>query len=109
MHTTPTYAAYREFVSYETSFIEQEDNPTVFNSYTNVELFYLHDFIWIISGPKSNSIGTIVGQREMKLKIILSNGNLTTILPTNIIVIRINQDLHPGVIIPEDLADRVYC
>ena len=108
MYSTPTYAAYRGFVSYETSFFEREDDPTIFTSYTNIESFYLHDFIRIISGPKSTSLDTIVGRTEKKLKVLLSDGDLITILPKKIVVIGINQDLHPGVVIPEDLSYRAY-
>ena len=108
MYSTPTYTAHRGLVSYETSFIEREDDPTIFHSYNNIEAFYLHDFIRVISGPKAKSIGTIIGRTETKLKILLSDGDLTTILPTKIVVLGVNQDLHIGVIIPEDLAYRAY-
>ena len=43
-----------------------------------------------------------------KLKILLSDGDLITILPKQIVVIDINEDLHPGVDIPEDLSYRAY-
>ena len=108
MYSTPTYEAYRGFVSYETSLFERVDDPNIFNSYTNIESFYLHDFIRIISGPKANSLGTIVGRTEKKLKILLSDGDLTTILPKKIVVIGINSDLRPGVVIPGDLSYRAY-
>ena len=108
MYSTPTYEAYRGFVSYETSLFERVDDPNIFTSYTNIESFYLHDFIRIISGPKSKSLGTVVGRTDTKLKLLLSDGDLITILPTKIVVIGINQDLRPGVIIPEDLAYRAY-
>ena len=108
MYSTPTYTAYRGFVSYETSFIERIDDPTIFHSYDNIESFFLHDFIRVISGSKTKSIGTIVGRTETKLKILLSDGDLTTILPTKIVVIGINLDLHICVIIPNDLAYRAY-
>ena len=109
MYSTPTYAAYRGFVSYEVSFINRNDDPTIFNAYSDIESFYLHDFIRIISGPKSKSLGTVVGRTDTKLKLLLSDGDLITILPTKIVVIGINQVLRPGVIIPEDLAYRAYC
>ena len=99
-----TYNTYRGLAIFDSDQIRREDNPHLSIYLQRIEQFRLYDIIEIVTGTKAQSLGTVIGHTTKKLKVLLEDGEITTVLPKNTRLIDTFHNLPPGVIIPNNLA-----
>lgn len=99
-----TINTYRGLAAYDYSFIRRQDNSDLSIYLKSIHQFRLHDIIEIISGVKSQKLGTVIGNTRKKIKVVLEDGEVTTVLPKDLRLIHTRHQLPPGVIIPDNLA-----
>ena len=108
MNGNPTYTIYRGLATYDTNQIRREDNPNLDIYLQRIEQFRLHDIIEIVSGTKAHRLGTVIGLTTKKVKVLLEDGEITTVFPKNTRLIDSFHHLPPGVVIPDILAYNPY-
>ena len=104
MADNPTYNTYRGLAIFDSDQIRREDNPHLSIFLQRIEQFRLFDILEIVKGSKAHSLGTVIGHTRKKLKVLLEDGEITTVLPKNTRLIDTFHNLPPGVIIPNTLA-----
>ena len=97
---SPPYDTYRGLATFNSDQIRREDNPHISIFLQRIEQFRLFDILEIVKGSKSHSLGTVIGHTRKKLKVLLDDGEITTVYPKNTRLIDTFHNLPPGVIIP---------
>ena len=95
---------YRGLAVFDINLIRSEDDPHLSIYLQNINQFGVYDIIEIVSGIKAQSLGTVIGHTIKKLKVLLEDGEVTTVFPRNTRLLNLPPDLPPGVIIPNTLA-----
>ena len=95
---------YRGLAVFDINLIRSEDDPHLSIYLQNINQFGVYDIIEIVSGIKAQSLGTVIGHTIKKLKVLLEDGEVTTVFPRNTGLLNFVNHLPPGVIIPNTLA-----
>ena len=104
MTSNSEHNTFRGLAVYDINLIRREDDPYLSIYFQNIHQFRVYDIIEIVSGIKSQSLGTVIGHTIKKIKVLLEDGEVTTVLPRNTRLINSFHNLPPGVIIPNTLA-----
>ena len=104
MTNNTVYNTYRGLAVFDTNLIRREDDQNLSIYLQNINQFGVNDIIEIVAGPKAQNLGTVIGKTIKKLKVLLEDGDVTTVLPRNTRLLNLPSDLPPGVIIPNTLA-----